>query len=102
MGRMTIYAYLISVKAIQPDENTIGLVIKESPIRSKISMVEHIRIIEEAALKVTGRQMKIRILDEDVLADSGLKPKASKSSEALKKAQSIAEKAGLPLEIIDD
>jgi DNA polymerase-3 subunit gamma/tau len=102
MGKMTIYSYLINVKPIQPDENTIGLVIKESPIRSKISMLEHIRIIEEAALKVTGRQMKIKILDEDVIAGSSSKAKPSKNSEVLKKARSIAEKAGLPLEIIDD
>ncbi len=102
MGRMTIYAYLINAKAVQPDENTIGLIIKQSQIRSKISLVEHIRIIEEAALKVSGRQMKIRILDEDITPDPYSKEKPSKSSEALKKAQSIAEKTGLPLEIIDD
>ncbi len=102
IGKMTIYAYLINVKAIQADENTIGLIIKQSHIKSKISLVEHIRMIEEAALKVSGRQMKIRILDEDIVPDSYLNEKPSKSSGAIKKAQSIAEKIGLPLEIIDD
>ena len=45
--------------------------------------------------------MKIRCIDEDILqkAASNEKPE---SSELLKRARMLADKAGLPLEIIDE
>lgn len=102
LGKMTIYTYLLNAKALQLDENTIGLVIKEGPIRSSVSKLEHIKLIEEAAAKIAGHEMQIKCLDEDILAKrvSGAKP--SEGSELISKARSIADRTGLPLEIIDE
>lgn len=102
MGRMTIYSYLLNVKAIQPDDGTIGLIIKESPIKASISRIEHLKIIEEAAQKITGREMKIKCLDEDIGVKAPSRKKAQENSELLNRARNIADKAGLPLEIIDE
>lgn len=101
MGRMTIYSYLINVKAIKPDEDTIALIIKEAPLRANISRPEYLKIIGEAAQKVTGREMKIKYLDEDIFVKASPKAKPAES-ELIRKAQDIADKAGLPLEIIDE
>jgi len=102
LGRMTIYAYLLNVKAIELSGDAIGLIIKESPIRASVSRVEHLKAIEDAVSKVTGREMKIKCLDEDIVQKAFSSAKPSESSELLEKARSIADKAGLPLEIIDD
>jgi len=100
-GRMSIYLLLFNVRAVLLDDETIGLIAKEKNVRSMISMVEHIRIIEEVAAKVTGRSMKIRCIDEEILqrAASDEKPE---DSDLLKRARMLADKVGLPLEIIDE
>ncbi len=102
LGRMTIYAYLLNVKAIELSEDTIGLIIRESPIRASVSRLEHLKTIEEAVRRVAGREMKVKCLDEDVVQKAFSAAKPSESSELLKKARNIADKAGLPLEIIED
>ncbi len=102
LGRMTIYAYLLNVKAVKLGNDLIGLIIKESPIRASISRLEHLKTIEDAIHNVTGHEMKVKCLDEDIVQKTFSTTKPSESSELLRKARSIAEKAGLPLEIIDD
>jgi len=102
LGRMTLYAYLLNVKAIELGEDAIGLIIKESPIRSSISRLEHLKIIEDAVSKVTGREIKVKCLDEDIVQKVFSSTKPSEGNDLLEKARSIADKAGLPLEIIDD
>lgn len=102
IGRMTIYAYLLNAKAIELSEDAIGLIIKESPIRASVSRLEHLKAIEDVVSRVTGREMKVKCLDEDIVQKVFISAKPSESSELLKKARSIADKAGLPLEIIED
>lgn len=102
LGRMTIYAYLLNVKAIELGEDAIGLIIKENPIRASVSRLEHLKTIEEAVRRVAGREMKVKCLDEDVVQKTFSAAKPSEGSELLKKARNIADKAGLPFEIIDD
>lgn len=101
IGKMSIYLILFNTKAVLLDDETIGLIAKEKNVRSMIAKIEHIRQLEDAVLKVTGRRMKIRCIDEDILqkAASNEKPE---SSELLKRARMLADKAGLPLEIIDE
>jgi len=102
LGRMSLHAYLLHAKAVKLDENTVGLIIRERPIRSTISRVENLKIIEDAVHSVTGLKMKIKCLEEDILQKSSEGENPSESSDLIKKARSIADKAGLPLEIIDD
>lgn len=102
LGRMTLYTYLLNVKALQLDGGTIGLVIKEGPIRASIARLEHIKLIEEAAAKVEGRKIQIKCLDGDILVRKVPKEKPSEGSDLLSRARSIADRVGLPLEIIDE
>ncbi|MGI6668094.1 MAG: hypothetical protein ACOX4M_01150 [Acetivibrionales bacterium] len=101
-GKMTIYLYLLNVKAKELDDHTIGLLTAEDHIRSSISRLEHLKVIEEAVFNVTGREMKIKCLDESFLNKPSSKAKASEGSDLVSKAKNIAETAGLPLEIIDE
>jgi hypothetical protein len=64
-------------------------------------MIEHIRTIEDAVAKVTGRSMKIRCIDEDMLQRAATDGKPE-DSDLLKRARMLADKVGLPLEIIDE
>lgn len=100
MRKMTIYAYLLNTRAVILDGETIGVVAKDE-IKSTISTVEHIRLIEDAVMQATGRKMKIRCIDENILqrAASDEEPE---SDDILERARMLADKVGLPLEIIDE
>ena len=103
LGRMTLYTYLLNVKPLLLDENTIGLVVREGPIRASITKLEHLKLLEEAAAKVEGREMQIKCLDDDVISrKAAVREKPSESSDLLSRARSIADRTGLPLEIIDE
>ncbi|MGE5613588.1 MAG: DNA polymerase III subunit gamma/tau [Bacillota bacterium] len=101
-GRMAIYLYLLNVEAKELDDHTIGLFTADKNIRSNISRLEHLKLIEEAASIATGREMKIICLDESFFSKQSSKTKPPENSDLINKAKSIAEIAGLPLEIIDE
>ncbi|HEY8350388.1 MAG TPA: DNA polymerase III subunit gamma/tau [Clostridiales bacterium] len=100
-GRMSIYLILLNVRAVLLDDETLGLVAKEKNVRSMVSMVEHIRVIEDAVSKVAGRSMKIKCIDEEILHKAASDEK-KESSDLLERARMLADKVGLPLEIIDE
>lgn len=102
LGRMAIYTILLNIRAVLIDESTIGLVSSDASIRTMVSKVEHIKMIEEAVHKAIGREMKIKCIDDDVLRKAAPTEKKQESSDLLKRARLIAEKAGLPLEIVDE
>jgi DNA polymerase-3 subunit gamma/tau len=101
IGKMSIYLILFNTRAVLLDDETIGLVAKEKNVRSMIAKIEHIRQLEDAVCKVTGRSMKIRCIDEDIL-QKAVSNEEPESSDLLKRARMLADKAGLPLEIIDE
>ena len=110
MGRMKIHSFLLNAKAILLDDNDIGLVFgsRDSFTKTLVSKPEHIELIEEAALKVTGKEYKVKCLDEENFNKAATakaataKAAADGDDELMKKARSIADKTGLPLEIIDE
>jgi DNA polymerase-3 subunit gamma/tau len=104
LGRMKIHSFLLTAKAVVLDDNDIGLLFgpRESFTRTLVSKMEHLEMIEEAIVKITGREMKVKCLDEESFQRAPSKPKAAEDDELVAKARKIAEKAGLPLEIIDE
>ncbi len=104
MGRMKIHTFLLNAKAVLLNENCIGLIFeaKDSFTKTLVSKPEHLEVIEEAALKITGRDMKIMCLDEESFNKTPAKEKPSEEDKLVQKARSLAEKTGLPLEIIDE
>ena len=104
LGKMKIHSFLLNAKAIVLDENNIGLlfVAKENFTKTLVSKLEHIELIEEAILKITGREMKVKCLDEESYNKVPVKEKSSEKDELVEKARNFANKAGLPLEILDE
>ena len=49
--KLSIYLLPLNARAVLLDDETIGVVAKEDNLRSMISKVEHIRIIEDAAFQ---------------------------------------------------
>lgn len=104
MGKMKIHSFLLNVKAVVLDENDIGLLfsIKENFTKTLVSKLEHLELIEDAILKITGREMKVKCLDEESFTRAPARSKPTESEELVEKARSLADKAGLPLEILDE
>jgi len=104
LGRRTIHSLLLNAKAISIDSETIGIVFApgEAFLRTQASKPEHIEIIKEAVLRITGREMNIKCLDEESIISSPGSAKPEQKNPLLDKAGSIAKRAGLPLEVIDE
>ena len=67
-----------------------------------IAKAENIQLIEEAAIKVLGHQVKIRCIDVESMNSKLVKVKVEEKDEFVEKARSLAERLGVPLEIIDE
>ena len=102
LGKMAVYSILLNIKAVSLDDNIVGLVSSDTSIRSMISKIEHIKIIEDALHKVTGHEIKIKCVDEGIPTKAASSSKPKEASDILTRARLIADKAGLPLEIIDE
>jgi len=104
LGRMTVHSLLLNAKAVSIDSGTIGLVFPsgDSFRKSQVSKPEHIVIIKDAALRITGREMNIKCLDEESIITPAGNAGPEDTDPLLDKASSIAKKAGLPLEILDE
>ncbi len=104
MGKMKIHSFLHNAKAILTDENSLVLLFstKENFTKTLVSKLEHLELIEEAVLKITGRQIKVKCLDDESFSKTPAKAKPSKNEELIERARTLADKAGLPLEIIDE
>lgn len=101
--KMAVHSLLLNTKgAIVIDENTIGLLFKDSFFREQVSKKEHIEVIEGAASKIMGRTVKVKCINEEKFFNQHSGNKQDKKDDLLEKAKNIADKAGLPLEIIEE
>lgn len=104
LGRMSVHSFLIDTKAVELEGNYLGVVFsnKNSFAKTTISKVENIELIESAASKIMGHEIKVKCLDEDSLAGAPTKKPAIEKDEFVEKARGLAERAGIPFEIIDE
>jgi len=103
-GRMKLYAFLLGTKAVKLDDRIIGIVFGESQKnnKSECSKAENIEIIEEVAGKILGQEIKVKCIDEDAIAVGSKSNPPDESDEVVEKAQELAEKLNVPLNIIDE
>lgn len=104
IGRRTIHTFLLNVEAVRSDGNTISIIFnaKNRHTKTLVSKPEHIDLVEEAVLKVTGNAMKVKIMCEETPDKTPAKAKSTQNDMLVEKARDIANKAGLPLEILDE
>jgi len=103
-GRMKLYAFLLGTKAVKLDNRIIGIVFSESQKnnKSECSKAENIEIMEEAAGKILGQEIKVKCIDEDAITTDSKNNPPDESDEVVEKAQELAEKLNVPLNIIDE
>ena len=104
LGRMSVHSFLIDTKAVELEGNYLGVIFgnKNSFAKTTISKAENIEVIESAASKIMGREIKVKCLDEDSLVGAPTKKPTVEKDEFVEKARSLAERAGIPFEIIDE
>lgn len=104
LGRRTVHTYLMDTKAVRLSEAMIGVVFSEANKfgRTILTKAEYIEVLEETCSRVLGQQVKVKCMDEESLGKVIQKDKPEVKDEFLEKAKSIAEKAGIPLEIIEE
>jgi DNA polymerase-3 subunit gamma/tau len=104
MGKMKIHSFLLNAKAVELDVHDLGLLfsVNENFTKTLVSKLEHLELIEEAIVKITGREMKVKCLDEESFTKAPVKARLTENEELVEKARSLADKAGLTLEIIDE
>lgn len=104
LGRRAVHAFLLDTKAVRISENIVGIVFNEKNQFGKtmIAKPENMEAVEAAAGRVLGVEVKIKCLDEEGLEHTQQKAPCEVQDELVEKARSIAEKAGIPFEIIDE
>lgn len=103
-GKMLLYTNLLDTRAIELDNKVVGLVFSEGSGFNKtlVSKLENLEIVEAAVSKRLGREVRIKCLDEsDLEANRQCEP-AEEKDEFIEKAQDLAKRLNVPLNIIDE
>jgi len=103
-GRMVIYTNLLDAKAVEIDSKVVGIALQEGSRFCKmiLSKPENQEIIAEAISKRLGREIRVKCVDEEDVARGMEEGKREKKDELTQKAQDIAKKLNMPLDIIDE
>ncbi len=104
-GRMVLYTNLLDTKAVEMDSRIIGIVFKKANGFSKmiLSKPENLELIEEILKGRLGREVRVKCIDEEDFIESGKTlEQEDEKDELLEKAQSIAERFNVPLNIIEE
>lgn len=104
MGRMSLHSFLMDTKAVRLKENLVGVIFNERNKFGKtvVSKAENMEVLEETAGKVLRLQVKLKCIDEEALGNLQQKKQCEIKDDFMEKARSIAEKAGVPLDIIEE
>jgi len=103
-GRMALYTFLLGTKAVELDNRIIAIVFGESQKSHKdaCSKAENIELIEKIAGKILGREVRVKCIDEDDVLPDGNSNPSDERDEMVEKAQELADKLNVPLNIIDE
>ncbi|MCX7921045.1 MAG: DNA polymerase III subunit gamma/tau [Clostridia bacterium] len=107
LGRMVIYTNLIGTKAIELDSNFIGIVFGSDMGFNKmlVSKAENLEVIEGIVAKKLGREVRVKCIDENSVnsnsQDANGQAEQDKD-ELIEKAQDIAKRLNIPVNVIDD
>jgi DNA polymerase-3 subunit gamma/tau len=103
-GRMVFYSYLLDTKAVWLGEKLVGIIFKQKNAFNKeyISKSGNIQVVEKILGNMLGREIRVKCLDENELDTSPADKPEDKKEDWLEKAQGIAEKLNIPLNIIDE
>jgi len=103
MKHMALYSLLTDTMAVELENNVLGIVVDSNNnfCKTLLSKHENVVILEEAVKKVLNRDMNIRCIDMEKY-HSGQKISKQDEDPLEKKARELAEKAGVPFDVIED
>ncbi len=103
-GRMILYTNLLDTKAVELDDKRIGIIFGDGKGFSRMlcSKAENMEIIEKAAAKVLGHEVRIKCLDDIPFAENDDSKKEPQKDELVEKARDIAQMLNAPFNIIDE
>lgn len=103
-GRMVLYTNLMDAKAYEVDDKIIGIAFENAPgfCRMIVSKPENAEVIEEIVGKKLGREVKVKCIDADSFIPGKGAGKQEEKDQLVEKAQDIAKRLNMPLDIIDE
>jgi DNA polymerase-3 subunit gamma/tau len=103
-GRMALYSFLLDTKAVQLGEKIVGIIFEHenAPNKEYVSRSENIQAIEKVLGNILGKDLKVKCLDKNEVDEPSAVKSDEKKEDWLEKAQGIAEKLNIPLNIIDE
>jgi DNA polymerase-3 subunit gamma/tau len=101
-GKMVLYTYLLGTKAVVMDKNVIGIIFPQdkSSLKDVISTQDNIQILEELLSKNIGREVRIKMLNEDFF-EMKMEQQKQEKDEYVEKAQVLSKKLNVPLDKIN-
>lgn len=104
IGRRALHSFLLDTKAVRLSDSVVGIVFNEKNKFSKtiVAKAEHMEVLEETTSRALGLQVKIKCVDEDALGQVQKQTAGEPKDAFVEKARSIAEQAGVPLEIFEE
>jgi DNA polymerase-3 subunit gamma/tau len=101
MGRMVLYTNLLDSKVIEISSKVVGIVFKGGCSFNKmyVSKAENLEVVESCLSKCLGKDVRVKCLDEEESVETSRK---EEKDELIEKAQDIANKLNVDLNIIDE
>jgi len=102
-GRMVLYTNLMDAKAVELDSKVVGLVFPADSGFSKmiVTRPEHQEVITGVLSKKLGREVRVKCLAEEEFTERQAE-KPQEKDELLEKAEDLAKRLNVPLNIIDE
>ncbi|MDP4092415.1 MAG: DNA polymerase III subunit gamma/tau [Bacillota bacterium] len=102
-GKMVLYTNLMGTRAVELGDRKIGIVLDENAGFRKliVSKPENIEFLEAEFRKRLGREVKVKVMEEEDLDNQPVK-NSQETDEFLNKAKDLASKLNVPLNIIDE
>lgn len=103
-GRMAIYTNLMGSKAIEIDNKFIGVVFGSGAGFNKmlVSKPDNTEVLEVALTKVLGREVKVKLLNEDDVISASRSSQTEVEDEFDEKVREIAKRINGPVNFIDE
>ncbi|MCG8401850.1 MAG: DNA polymerase III subunit gamma/tau, partial [Firmicutes bacterium] len=103
LGRIALYTNLLGTKAVELDNGAFGIIFSGDNSFNKmlVSKAENIGVLENLVSKAIGREVIVKCLDEDSCTFHQSTQKEEKD-DFLQKAEDLAKKLDIPLNIIDE
>ena len=106
--RMSLVAYLATAKAVAVDDTTIMIIFPDNApsLKDNVAKADNAEVLETILGKLLGRAVRIKTITQGAFDEINMQttPKAKKSDESqlLKYSREIADRANVPLDIIEE